>query len=81
MPFFTKQRGWWTPERLSNAKHRNRFPDCELPDGEIVYFRGNKKLNGNLLDGRQILEHPFRTAFTEAEKRFLAEEWPGHIVA
>lgn len=53
VPFIFKQWGWWTPERIE-GKQRHCFED-----DQEVYYRGNKLLNGNLLDGVQHLSHPF----------------------
>lgn len=50
--FLFKQWGFCHPDRVSEKVHR-------FPDGEKVHYRPRKGANGNLLDGRQHLEHPF----------------------
>jgi len=75
-PLFLKQWGWWTPEVVPNAKDVHVFPD-----GETVYYRGNKKLNGNMLDGRKHLEHPFREHLTLSEQRLARNLHPDEITS
>ena len=69
-PFLFKQWGWWSPEPIVKWNKRHIFPD-----GEIVHYRGNTKMNGNLLDEERHLAHPFRERLTIPEQ-ILARKLP-----
>jgi protein gp37 len=73
-PFLFKQWGWWTPDQIPNWKQRHIFPD-----EEVVHYRGNTNLNGNLLDGEYHLAHPFRERLTPLEQRLARHLAPDEI--
>lgn len=72
VPFYFRQWGAWTPEVLLGDHHRYVFPD-----DETLFLRHGAKRNGNTLDGRLHLDHPFPVVLSREEVfQALPFLWP-----